>query len=208
MQIESGAELTAATLRIIPARDAHWEDLQSVLSAASPRRCQCQRYALRPRESFASFPAEERAQRLRQATYCDDPESLRTTGIIAYLNEEPVGWCAVQPRTAYPGLIRNNRVPWTGRTEDKYDDSIWAVTCFVTRVGYRRRGISRALARSAVQYAQEQGARAIEGYPLTTTAVIDEELHVGTVAMFTQAGLQKVSQPSKRRVVMRREFQP
>lgn len=204
--IEPGTELTAASLMIIPARDAHWEDLQLVLSAASPRRCQCQRYKLQPRESFASFPADERAQRLRQATYCDDPALPRTTGIIAYLDEEPVGWSAVQPRTAYPGLLRNNRVPWTGRTEDKNDGSIWAVTCFVTRSGYRRRGISRVLARSAAQYAQEEGARAVEGYPLTTTAVIDEELHVGTVAMFAQAGFQEVSHPSKRRVVMRRNF--
>jgi GNAT superfamily N-acetyltransferase len=204
--MEPGAEVPVETLRIIPAREAHWEDLQSVLSAASPRRCQCQRYMLKPRESFASFPVEERAHRLRQATYCVDPATPLTTGIVAYLNGESVGWCAVQPRTAYPGLIRNSRVPWAGRMEDKSDDSVWAVTCFVTRIGYRRRGISRVMARSAAQYAQEQGARAVEGYPLTTTAVIDEELHVGTIAMFTRAGFQEVSHPSKRRVVMRKDF--
>lgn len=201
-----GTELTAASMRIIAARDAPWEDLQLVLSAASPRRCQCQRYKLQPRESFASFPAEERAQRFLRGTYCDDPALPRTTGIIAYLDEEPVGWCAVQPRTAYPGLIRNNRVPWTGRAEDKNDGSVWAVTCFVTRIGYRRRGISRILAREAAQYAEEQGARAVEGYPLTTTAVINEELHVGTVAMFAKAGFHEVSHPSQRRVVMRKDF--
>lgn len=203
---ESRTDFGAASLRIIPASEAPWADVQLVLSASSPRRCQCQRYKLQPRESFASFPAEEREQRLRLETYCDDPVLRQTTGIVAYLGDEPVGWCAVQPRTAYPGLIRNNRVPWAGRAEDKSDDGVWALTCFVTRIGYRRRGISRALASSAARFAQERGARAVEGYPLTTTAVIDEELHVGTVATFAQAGFQEVSHPTKRRVVMRKDL--
>lgn len=200
------AAIAAAFLRIVPAGEAPWEDLELVLSASSPRRCQCQRYKLQPRESFASFPVEERAQRLRQETYCDDPVTRRTTGIVAYLADEPVGWCAVQPRTAYPGLIRNIRIPWTGRAEAKADDSVWAVTCFVTRIGYRRRGIDRALTLAAARYAQERGAQAVEGYPLTTTAAIDEGMHVGTVASFRQAGFQEVRHPSKRRVVMRKDF--
>jgi hypothetical protein len=43
---------------------------------------------------------------------------------VAYLDAGPVGWCAVEPRTAYEGLLRNQRVPWEGRTEDKFDDSV------------------------------------------------------------------------------------
>ena len=91
-----------------------------------------------------------------------------TSGLVAYLDGEPVGWCAVEPRTAYPRLLLKTRVPWEGRAEDKTDDSVWAVTCFVTRAGFRRRGISRALARAAVDFARERGARALEGYPMIT----------------------------------------
>jgi GNAT superfamily N-acetyltransferase len=76
--------------------------------------------------------------------------------LVAYLDDDPVGWCAVEPRTAYEGLIRNNRVPWTDRTEDKTDPSVWAVTCLFTRVGFRRRGISRALAAAAVDFARSR----------------------------------------------------
>jgi len=36
--------------------------------------------------------------------------------------------------------------------------------------------------RAAVGFARERGARAIEGYPITTKNVILEELHVGTRA--------------------------
>ena len=47
-----------------------------------------------------------------------------TTGLVAYLDSEPIGWCAVEPRTGYTGLLRNNRVPWVGRAEDKTDDNV------------------------------------------------------------------------------------
>jgi hypothetical protein len=48
--------------------------------------------------------------------------------------QEPVGWVAVEPRTAYPRLPRIRTV-WSGRQEDKDDDSVWAVTCFATPQG-------------------------------------------------------------------------
>ena len=80
--------------------------------------CQCQRYKLRPREAFAKFPAAERARRLREQTHCGHPESDTTSGLVARVDGEPVGWCAVEPRPAFRGLVRNNRVPWEGRTQD------------------------------------------------------------------------------------------
>ena len=168
--------------------------------------CQCQRYKLRPREAFRSFPAAERADRLRSQTNCGHAELGTTSGLVAYLNGEPFGWCAVEPRTAYTGLLRLFRVPWDGRVEDRADNSIWAVTCLVTRVGFRRRGVSRALVRAAVEFARERGARAIEGYPMSTTNALLEELHVGIEGVFAEAGFSEVSRPSVRRVVMRVDF--
>ena len=201
--------MTAAdpAISVVPANEASWEDLQTVFGTrGQAARCQCQRYKLRPRESFASFPAEERAFRLRQQTDCGHRKAGTTSGLVAYLDSESVGWCAVEPRTAYGGLLRNNRVPWVGRAEDKTDASVWAVTCFFTRAGFRKRGISRALARAAVDFARERGARAIEGYPMTTKNVILEELHVGTEGVFADAGFAEISRPTLRRVVMRLDF--
>jgi GNAT superfamily N-acetyltransferase len=191
-------------LVIVPADRAGWDDLQKVFGTRGPAsRCQCQRYKLRPREFFAGFPVEERADRLRDQTGCGRPGSATTSGLVAYLDGEPVGWCAVEPRPRYTGLLRNNRVPWEGRAEDKADEGVWAVTCFVVRRGYRRSGISRALARAAVELAREGGARAVEGYPITVKNVITEELHVGTESVFADAGFTEVSRPTLRRVVMR-----
>jgi GNAT superfamily N-acetyltransferase len=201
--------MTAAAegISVVPANEASWGDLQTVFGMRGPAsRCQCQRYKLQRRESFASFPVEERAYRLRQQTESGERQSQRTSGLVAFLDGKPAGWCAVEPRTAYGGLLRNNRVPWSGRTEDKSDDSIWAVTCIFTRAGFRRRGVGRALALASVDHARERGARALEAYPITTTDVIPEELHVGTRAMFAAAGFTAVSNPTQRRVVMRIDF--
>jgi GNAT superfamily N-acetyltransferase len=191
-------------IAIVPANAATFEDLQTIFGTRGTAcRCWCQRYKLAPRESFGSFPAEERAHRMRAQTECGHPGSDTTSGLVAYVDGEPVGWCAVEPRPAFTGLVRNTRVPWEGREEDRDDESVWAVTCLFTRAGHRRRGVGRALARAAVDHARERGARAIEGYPMTTENAILEELHVGTEAMFAGAGLRVVARPTKRRAVMR-----
>jgi GNAT superfamily N-acetyltransferase len=200
----------AADLRIVPANEATWEDLRAVLGDRGEAYiCQCQRYKLQPKEAFKHVPVEERAHRLRTQTECGHPRSQTTSGLVAYLDGEPVGWCAIEPRIAYFGLRRNFKIHWDGRDEDKEDDTVWSVTCFVVRAGYRRRGISRALARAAADFARERGARAVEGYPMLVDPGQDiawGELHVGKRSIFDDAGYREVSHPSKRRVVMRIDF--
>jgi GNAT superfamily N-acetyltransferase len=196
-------------LRIVPANVAACDDIQVVFGAqGDARRCQCQRYKLAFRESWRSVGAQQLAARLGEQTHCGVPGAT-TTGLVAYLGPEPVGWCAVEPRSAYTGLARTFRVPWEGRSEDKADNGVWAVTCFVTRAGFRRRGISRALARATVAFARDRGARAIEGYPMLTEPgqeVAWGELHVGSRRIFADAGFIEVGRPTIRRVVMRIDF--
>jgi GNAT superfamily N-acetyltransferase len=197
-------------VEIVPANKASWEDIQAVLdSHGSPAHCQCQRYKMQPKESWASVGREELGFRLRTQTECGHPDSGATSGLVAYFDGEPVGWCGVEPRTAYPRLLLKTRVPWEGRDEDKADDSVWAVTCFVTRAGFRRRGVSRALARAAVDFARSRGARALEGYPMLDEPAqgwLLHEFHVGSRGVFEHAGFTEVGRPTVRRVVMRIDF--
>ena len=203
--------LLDAALSIVPANEASWDDLQAIFGTRGTAPiCQCQRFKLQPKEAFSNFPAKERARRLREQTNSGHPEA-NTTGLVAYLDGEPVGWCAVEPRTAYPGLLRVYRVPWEGRSEDKSDDRVWAVTCLFTRAGFRRRGVSYALTRAAVEFARERGAHALEGYPMITEPGRDVtwgEILVGTRSIFEAAGFTEVSHPTPRRVVMRIDFGP
>ena len=200
--------ITPAQLSIIPASQASWADLQAVFGTADyPGRCYCQHYKTRDCH-WSSLSGEERHRRLREQTRCDDPRAQTTSGLVAYLGQEPVGWVAVEPRTAYPRLPKVRTV-WSGRQEDKTDDGVWAVTCFVTRKGYRKRGITYALAAATVGFARDQGARALEAYPMITSPgkeITWGELHVGSRQVFADAGFTEVSHPSPRRVVMRMDF--
>lgn len=203
-------DATAHEVTIVPANEASWEDIQTVFGERGEAYiCQCQRYKLQPKEAFKYVPVEERAHRLRSQTECGHPQSKTTSGLVAYLDGEPVGWCAVEPRTAYFGLVRNFKVHWVGRNEDKADDTVWSVMCFVVRAGYRRRGVSYALARAAGAFARERGARALEGYPMITKPgeeITWGELHVGSRSIFEAAGFAEVNHPTPRRVVMRIDF--
>jgi GNAT superfamily N-acetyltransferase len=198
------------SLRIVPANHAACADLEAVFGTRGAAAiCQCQRYKLAPKEAFKSYPAEERARRLREQTSCGQVGATSTSGLVAYLDDEPVGWCAVEPRPAYEGLLRVYRVPWEGRNEDRTDESVWAVTCVFARAGFRRRGIGYALARAAVDFARERGARALEAYPMLTRPGEDitwGELHMGTRSIFAAAGFAEVAHPTPRRAVMRIDF--
>jgi len=112
---------TIASMSVVPANEASWQDLDVVLGTARchAARCYCQRFKIRDSQ-WRSTTDEERAHRLRTQTECGHPASDMTSGLMAYLDGEAVGWCAVEPRTAYPTLI-TSRVLWSGRNEDKTD---------------------------------------------------------------------------------------
>jgi GNAT superfamily N-acetyltransferase len=194
---------------VVPASRAPCGELDAIFGERGPAAfCRCQRYKLAPGEAFSKFPVEERIQRLREQTRCGQPELGPTSGLVAYLDGTPAGWCAVEPRAAYFGLQRVYRVPWEGRDEDRADPSVWAVTCVLVRSGLRGRGIAYALADAAVAHARSDGARALEAYPMRTEVgeVTWDEIHVGTESIFAAAGMSEVSRPGKRRVVMRIDF--
>jgi len=205
------ARMKKGAISVVPANEASWEDIKAVFGThGEAAGCQVQRFKTRATDwdGRDQVPLEVRANRLRQQTQCGHPESRTTSGLVAYINGKPAGWCAVEPRTAYIRLQKKPLV-WAGRSENKADESVWAVTCLITRAGLRKLGLTYALARVAVDFARKRGARAIEGYPMITKPGEDitwGELHVGSRNVFVAAGFKQVSKPSLRRVVMRIDF--
>ncbi len=150
---------------------------------------------------------DARAEALREQAGCGTHRE-QTSGLLAYVDGVPAGWVAVEPRAAYLRL-RAARYPWLGRDEDRDDDRVWAITCFVVRRDFRGRGLMSALAVAAVDHARARGACAVEGYPRVVAPAADTPagaLFVGTVRAFEAAGLRMVSTPTPRRRVMRREL--
>jgi GNAT superfamily N-acetyltransferase len=191
-----------------PANEVPFEDLQTVLGTAAAGRCQCQRQVLGDREWWY-MPVDERRFLLAEQTSANDPDAPATSGLVAYLDGEPVGWVAVAPRPTYRRLRGRSGILWKGRSEDVDDASVWAATCFVVRKGYRGQGLTYELARAAVDFARSRGAAALEGYPIVARdggTVVWDEASVGTPQVFAAAGLAEVSAPTVRRRVMRIDF--
>jgi GNAT superfamily N-acetyltransferase len=176
-----------------------FDDVQTVFGVrGQPHRCQCQGYRMGWHAQHSDDIAGRR-ELLRD-------QVVEGHGLIAYLDREPVGWCSVAPRCDY-GYLR--KTTWSGRNEDKDDPRVWAVTCFVTRAGYRHQGVSRALARGTVDLARQHGAGTVEAYPMRPAPgkeVTWGELHVGALSAFVDAGFRIVHTPSLRRAVVRYDF--
>jgi GNAT superfamily N-acetyltransferase len=200
--------IPAEKLTIVPANEASWDDLRAIFGTADyPAYCLCQRFKVAG-WVWRDTTLEQRTAMLQAETACGNPNATVTSGLVAYVDGEPAGWVAVEPRTAYPKL-RTLRVPWSGREEDKDDDGIWAVTCFAVRKGYRGRGLTYPLALATIDYARERGARALEAYPMITQPgkeITWGEVHVGARQVFEDAGFKEISHPTVRRVVMRVDF--
>lgn len=92
-------------LRVVPANQTPWHDIEQVLGKARCHGglCYCLRFKLGS-SSWTVMPDEERAHRLREQTDCRHAESGSTSGLLAYADSEPVGWCNVEPPTAFPYL--------------------------------------------------------------------------------------------------------
>jgi hypothetical protein len=196
-------------ISVVPANQASWEDIVAVVGKARSwdRLCFCQRFKLGV-PGWRATTDDERAQMLREQTDCGYPESDATTGLLAYVGGEPAGWCCVEPRPALP-FIPEQRTWCKKRSEDPDDDRVWVVACFVTRTPFRYMGVSRTLARAAVEFARARGAGAVEGYAMVTQPGVEitwGELHVGSRSIFADAGMRQVAAPTKRRVVMRIDF--
>lgn len=202
-----GADLrgAAADIRIIPANEASDDDLQSILTGTAGR-CQCERQRLGDGDWW-HMPVAERRDLLRSETRCGEPRAGETIGLVAYADDEPAGWCAVDRRGVY-GRLRGSPVPWRGRDARKDDDGVWAVACLIVRPGFRGRGLTYPMVAAAVEHARNHGAAAIEGYPMLTGGAVVSwgEMNVGAVGPFAAAGFVEVSRPTPRRVVMRREL--
>lgn len=121
-------------------------------------------------------------------------------GVIAYAGDEPVGWCALAPRSDYVAL-QSSRVlkPIDGQP-------VWAVSCFFISAGHRGRGIGTALLTAAVAFAKRHGARLVEGYPVVPRGkpMPAAFAWVGVPRLFAAAGFVEAARPSAARRIMRR----
>lgn len=126
-------------------------------------------------------------------------DSGEVPGIIAYSEGNPIGWCSVAPRDAYPALDRS-------RILKKIDErSVWSIVCFFIAKDYRDKGLSIHLLKAAIQYVKKQRGKILEGYPVEPK----KEKYPGVFAFtgfasaFKKAGFVECARRSETRPIMR-----
>lgn len=183
-----------------PANEATVEDVETVFATGGARRCRCQ--ALKaPGWIWRDTTQEQREAALLEQTACgtDGP----TSGLIGYVDGEPAGWVAVEPREDYPRIWARQKA-WMRMDPDLPD--VWSVTCFVVATGFRRQGLMYELTSATVDYGRRVGARLLEGYPTEQPpgkTVIWDEASVGVLQVFLAAGYEVYAEPTLRRRIVR-----
>jgi len=182
------------TLEIHPVAPERWEDLLLLFGDnGAYSNCWCTWWMLTGKE-FDSASNQERRDMLQQ-----DVAAAHEPGLLAYLQGEPVGWCAVGPRDRY-GRLNSPRARVYRRIDDK---ATWVVSCFFIRKDQRRSGISRSLLAAAIDHAARHGATILEGYPrdTATRSIGAADLFVGTLEMFAAVGFEEVNRVGDRPLV-------
>jgi GNAT superfamily N-acetyltransferase len=143
--------------------------------------CWCLTYRIPSKENRA-LVGSARAERVRQLL------GQGPIGVLAYADDEVVGWAGVAPR-ADTAFARSRTIP-------RIDDlDVWSVWCIRVRPGHRGRGIAHRLLEGAIDFARDRGAPALEGYPVDNQGQkVDLTMaYVGTRGLFERAGFTKAA---------------
>ncbi len=184
---------TPAGIEIHPLTSERWDDLVRVLGPNGARGgCWCMAWRFTSSESRRSS-IDARREALVTLVDAGTP-----TGLLAYLDGEPAGWCSVGPRASFGRLVRSRTLL------PPEDGPAWATTCFFIRRGFRRAGIAKALLHGAVTYAAAAGALVLDAYPDLNTGARPNSR--GSIPMFRAAGFEEVASLSTYFVSMRRDL--
>ena len=83
--------------------------------------------------------------------------SGKKQGLVAYDNNQPIGWCNAGPRI---------NISIGPDYDEPKADEIGSTTCFIIAKEYRRKGVARLLLKTALEVFKTQGFKYAEGYPL------------------------------------------
>jgi GNAT superfamily N-acetyltransferase len=185
--------MTGQRLVARPVSEDVWPDLVELFSGVAPAsRCWCMYWRIG--SGYRQRPAESNRDDLHDAV-----DAGRATGLLAYQEGRPVGWCQLTPRSMLAHLER------TPRTRPVDDQPVWAITCFVVRKGHRRQGVMAFLIEQSLAQAKAAGAQAVEAYPLDGS-VSPSATSTGYLSTFLRAGFVEVARRSPEKPVVRFMF--
>ena len=156
-----------------------------------------------PRRDF-----EEGLGKKNKALFRERVEAGPPPGLIAFDDTGvPVGWVQVGPRGDVPNWNVPQRLTAPLDPDEASSPGVWGISCFVVRVGFRRRGCFAALLDASIDWAKENGARALDACPVDTCERRPASgLYHGLASAFRKRGFVELTRRRPDRPLMRLEF--
>jgi GNAT superfamily N-acetyltransferase len=117
-----------------------------------------------------------------------------TSGFLAYLDGEVVGWCHAGTWSMYP-MLRDSPQPDA--------EKVGVVFCFVVAPEARGRGVATALLAAACDGLRTQGMTAVQARPARDAEGAAAN-HLGPLSMYLAAGFAIVRDDGDRHVIVRK----
>lgn len=105
----------------------------------------------------------------------------KMNGLIAFLDDKPVGWCNVNLKENYA------RIPYKEETSDS-DKNIASIICFIIAPPYRKQGVARKLLKYACSLSKDKGYDLIEAYPRRGKELSDAHSYRGPFLLYKSEG--------------------
>jgi GNAT superfamily N-acetyltransferase len=181
-----------------PAAPARWPDVVDLFQRKGPRGgtpqtdgCWCQFWHLRGNAYWAGHGAKNRKRLETEIRGGAHP------GLLAYVDDVPVGWCRLGPRETFDRLKHSVKL---ARVDEQ---DVWSVVCFYVYPSAKRNGVASALLDAAIDRATSSGAATLEGYPVRK-GHMNIDAYTGYLPMFLDAGFQIARRAGRRTIVTHR----
>lgn len=160
-----------------------WSDF--VLLMQTDKQCSdC--WCLNHREP-AGCPTSVAAQEKMQQLTTED----KVGGMLAYHDQECIGWIAIDPMTE---LVGHDCQP-SGKPNE------WSIHCLFIKDGFRGQGISRQLISAAIEFAKSNGAKLISAFPIPeenrSRFPVNEAEFSGRLSTYSKFGFRPAGEASE-----------
>lgn len=187
----------SARFCVLPLTPERWPDFTKLFGKRGAcGGCWCMWHRL-TRAEFEKRKGEGNRRAMKRLVEAGPPP-----GLLGYVGDTPVAWCAVGEREAFPSLARS-------RLFQPVDDQrVWSIVCLFVAKEHREKGISTRMIREAAKYARSRGARILEAYAVEPKKerIPAVFAYHGLAGAYRRAGFREVARRSATRPILRKRL--
>ncbi len=173
---------------------ANWSDFEKLFGEKGAcGGCWCMYWRMTSKE-FEKNKGTENKNLMRKLV-----KTKTSPGILAYHENNPVGWCSFARRSELPRL-NNSRI-----LKPIDDAEVLSIVCFYIHKVYRNRGIATKLIKRVEKIARKERIKILEGYPVDkSNKYPDTFAWTGLASSFRKNGFKEEMRRSESRPIMRK----